>query len=126
VANQVRRLIDGGVPPHRITVVGFSKGGIIAIFASSELANDQLNFVFMGACGPWVKGQPDLVPRGRLLALRDSSDNLVGACTELFARGGDGGAQREAVTDLGGGHGAYYQPQSEWVDEVLEWAGSGG
>jgi hypothetical protein len=126
VANQVRRLIDGGVPPDHVTVVGFSKGGVIAIFASSELANDQLNFVFMGACGPWIKGQPDLVPRGRLLALRDSTDDLVGPCAPLFARGGDGGIQREVVTDLGGGHGAYYRPHSAWVDEVTAWGLAGG
>jgi hypothetical protein len=122
VADQVRRLIDGGVPPSHITVVGFSKGGVIAVFASSALADDRLNFVLMGACGPWVKGQPDLVPRGRLLALRELTDNLVGSCDELFARRGNRGAQLEVVTDLGGGHGAFYTPRPEWVDEVVEWA----
>jgi len=125
VADQVRGLIAAGVLPERITVVGFSKGGVIAIFASSKLADDDLNFVFMGACGPWAKGQPDLVPRGRLLALRESADNLVGPCSELFARGGDGGERREVVTDLGGGHGAFYRPRPEWVQEVVDWAAAG-
>lgn len=122
VGGQVRRLVSGGVPPEHITVVGFSKGGVIAIFASSALADDRLNFVFMGACGPWVEGQADLVPRGRLLALRESSDSLVGSCSELFARRGVGGESREVVTDLGGGHGAFYRPQPEWVQEVVAWA----
>ncbi len=121
VAGQVRRLIGAKVPPEHITVVGFSKGGVIAIFASSALADDRLNFVFMGACGPWIEGQPDLVPRGSLLALRESSDDLVGSCSELFARGGDSGERREVVTDLGGGHGAFYRPRPEWVDEIVEW-----
>lgn len=122
VGGQVRRLVFSGVPPEHITVVGFSKGGVIAIFASSALADDRLNFVFMGACGPWIKRQPDLVPRGRLLALRESSDELVGSCSELFARSGDGGERREVVSNLGGGHGAYYRPRPEWVGEVVEWA----
>lgn len=126
VAGQVRRLIEGGVPPTQITVVGFSKGGAIAIFASSELADDRLNFVFMGACGPWVGRHPDLVPHGRLLALRESSDDLVGSCADLFARDTDGGVRREVVTDLGGGHGAYYRPLPEWVDEVVAWAAPPG
>jgi len=121
VAGQVRELLAAGVPPENITVVGFSKGGVIAIFASSMIADANLNFVFMGACGPWVKGQPDLVPRGRLLALRESSDDLVGSCSELFARGGVGGERREVVTDLGGGHGAFYRPRPEWVKEVVGW-----
>ena len=119
---QVRRLIDGGVPPEQITVVGFSKGGVIAIFASAELANDRVNFVFMGACGPWLKEKPDLVSHGRLLALRDASDKLVGSCTKLFDRSDAEADRREAVTHLGGGHGAYYRPQPEWVDEIVTWA----
>jgi len=125
VAGQVKLLVGAGVPPEQITVVGFSKGGAIAIFTSSMLADDRLNFVFIGACGPWVEGQPDLVPRGRLLALRESSDDLVGSCSELFARGGNGGERREVVTDLGGGHGAFYRPRPEWVEEVMEWTAPG-
>jgi len=121
VAGQVRRLVGAGVPPEHITVVGFSKGGVIAIFTSSLLADDRLNFVFIGACGPWIAGQPDLVPRGRLLALRESSDELVSSCSELFARGGDGPDRLEVITDLGGGHGAFYRPQPEWLDEVVKW-----
>ena len=67
----------GGQPPpagrsrRAITVAGFSKGGWIAILASSRLQNPDLSFVFMGACGPWAFG-PDLHVSGRmLLALRD-------------------------------------------------------
>jgi hypothetical protein len=122
VARQVKRLIDGGVPPGHVTVVGFSKGGVIAIFASSALADDRLNFVFMGACGPWIKGQPDLVPHGRILAVRESSDNLVGSCSKLFDRSDADGDRREVVTNLGGGHGAFYRPRPEWVGEIVEWA----
>lgn len=124
VAHQVRRLVGAGVPPEQVTVVGFSKGGVIAIFASSALADERLNFVFMGACGPWITRQPDLSPSGRLLAIRESSDDLVGSCNDLFARSGGGGERREVVTDLGGGHGAFYRPRPEWVDEVVDWATS--
>jgi hypothetical protein len=122
VAGHVKKLTGAGVPPEHITVVGFSKGGVIAIFASAALAEDRLNFVFMGACGPWLKGKPDLVPHGRILALRESSDNLVGSCSKLFDRGDAEGDRREVVTHLGGGHGAYYRPRPEWVDEVVGWA----
>ena len=121
-AGHVKKLTGAGVPPEHIAVVGFSKGGVIAIFASAALAEDRLNFVFMGACGPWLKGKPDLVPHGRILALRESSDNLVGSCSKLFDRGDAEGDRREVVTHLGGGHGAYYRPRPEWVDEVVGWA----
>jgi hypothetical protein len=114
------------VPPERITVVGFSKGGGIAIVASSVLADDRLNFVFMGACGPWLDSRPEIVPHGRLLALREASDNLVGSCEGLFARAAGDGKREEKTLDLGGGHGAFYRPRPEWVDPIVEWATPGG
>lgn len=122
VVDQVRTLLAAGVPPERITVVGFSKGGAIAIFTSSLLANDQVNFVFIGACGEWLDKRPDVVPRGRLLSLREASDDLVGSCVALFARSPENGASRELTFELGGGHGAFYRPRPEWIDPVVEWA----
>ena len=121
VVGQVETLLAAGVPPEHVTVVGFSKGGGIAITASSLLANDRLNFVFMGACGPWYESRPEIVPRGRLLGLREASDELVGTCETLFDRAA-GSERREVVTELGGGHGAFYRPRSEWIGSVVEWA----
>ena len=122
VADQVGALMKGGVLPEHITVVGFSKGGGIAITASSILSEERLNFVFMGACGPWLNSRPEIVPHGRLLALREKSDDLVGSCEELFARTTSEGERKEIILELGGGHGAFYRPQSEWLGPVVEWA----
>ena len=41
LAEQVQGLLDAGVPPGQITVVGVSKGGGIAILTASLLQNDQ-------------------------------------------------------------------------------------
>lgn len=122
VAQQVRSLLAAGVPPDHITVVGFSKGGGIAILASSLLADDRLNFAFLAACGPWLDTHPEVIPRGRLLALREASDDLVTSCGELFSRSPGAGERREITLELGGGHGAFYRPHPEWVDPVVEWA----
>ena len=122
VAGQVRALITAGVAPENITVVGFSKGGGIAITASSILSEERLNFVFMGACGPWLDKRPEVVPHGRLLALREASDDLVGSCEALFGRVTGEGEREEVTLELGGGHGAFYRPHPEWVDPIGEWA----
>lgn len=119
---QVRSLLAAGVPPDHVTVAGFSKGGGIAILASSLLARDDVNFVFMAACGPWLEASPELAPRGRLLSLYEASDDLAGSCEALFARTQGTGERREIVLDLGGGHGAFYRPRAEWVEPVVEWA----
>lgn len=60
VADQVRQLLAAGVPAERIAVVGFSRGGAIAIVASALLQDPRIAFVFLGPCGDWVKGRDDV------------------------------------------------------------------
>jgi len=122
VADQVGALMKGGVSPEHITVVGFSKGGGIAITASSILSEERLNFVFMGTCGPWLNDRPEIVPRGRMLSLHELSDDMVGSCETLFGRSTGASVHEEITLDLGGGHGAFYRPRPEWIDPVVEWA----
>lgn len=122
VVNQVRELLAAGVPPDHVTVVGFSKGGGIAIAASSGLANDDVNFVFMAACNPWLDSHPEIVARGRLLSLRELSDEFVGSCERLFERSPSPHDHLEIVLEIGGGHGAFYRPLPEWVDPLVVWA----
>jgi hypothetical protein len=122
VADQVRGLLDAGVPPGNVTVVGFSKGGGIAVTASSILANDDVNFVFMGTCGPWLNDRPEIVPHGRMLSLHELSDDMVGSCETLFARSTGASVDEEIALDLGGGHGAFYRPRPGWIDPVVAWA----
>ncbi|MEJ2580567.1 MAG: alpha/beta hydrolase [Acidobacteriota bacterium] len=124
VVDQVRALLEADVPPSHITVLGFSKGGGIAIAASSMLAEDDVNFVFMAACNPWLDSHPEIVTRGRLLSLRESSDDLVRSCEGLLERSPSKHQHSEVLLDLGGGHGAFYRPQPEWIDPVVEWASS--
>ena len=125
VVDQVRDLLAAGVPADHVTVVGFSKGGGIAIAASSMLANDDVNFVFMAACSPWLDSHPEIVARGRLLSVREASDDLVGSCEGFFERSPSPHDHVEILLELGGGHGAFYRPRSEWVEPVAEWASVG-
>lgn len=125
VTDQVHRLLGAGVPPANITVVGFSKGGAIAILASAEIADDEINFVFIAACGSWIESRPDLVAHGRLLSIREASDEMAGSCAPLFDRTSAGSETREIEIRLGGGHGAFFRPRGEWVDPVVAWATGG-
>ncbi len=122
VSNQITTLLGAGVPPQHVTVVGFSKGGAIAILASSELADDRVNFVFLAACGSWVESAPGVEARGRMLSIREASDDLVESCAGLFARAPSTATSQELVVHLGGGHGAFFRPHAEWVDPIIDWA----
>ncbi len=124
VSDQVEGLIDCGVPPGQITVIGFSKGGAIAIHVCSMLGNDEVNIVLLGACGGWLERRPQLVPHGRVLSVYEASDEISGSCRVLFERRSDSWVHHEIELQLGGGHGAFYRPVAEWLEPVIGWATS--
>ncbi len=122
VAGQVKKLLAAGVPAQSITVVGFSKGGMIAMLASSMLQNPDVNYVFMASCGDWMQRVLGLRVSGRVLAIYEASDDIGGSCKVAFDRAGKLGEHRELELHLGGGHGAFFRPHPEWLGPVLKWA----
>jgi hypothetical protein len=127
VVEQMDALLSAGVPAENITVVGASKGGGIAIFVSSLLKNEKVNFVLMAICHPDTVAQlveDQVVLSGNVLSIYDAVDEFAGSCADLFtASEGKGlGRHAEIVLQLGLGHGLLYQPLDEWIQPVVEWA----
>jgi hypothetical protein len=121
VADQVRRLQAAGVPAERIAVVGFSKGGAIAMVASALLKDPRIPFVFLASCGDWVQDRDDMDVRGRILSIYEASDELGATCEPLFQQASAPGEHREIPIATGEGHGAFFRPRPEWLAPVLEW-----
>lgn len=119
---QIRTLMERGVPARRITVVGFSKGGSIAVLASARSREPDVNWVIQAGCGPWITRMPRLVPSGRVLSMIDRSDDVAGSCTELMERMPPGSDHREITLDLGAGHGTFYSPRAEWIEPIRAWS----
>jgi hypothetical protein len=128
VVAQVRRLLASGVPPDHITVVGASLGGYIAVFAAARLQNPDVRFGVLGACLSVAarKAREDggKAPAGRILAIRDASDDLTTPCPAWQSDGRERprAVLREIAVDTGLAHGFLYRPLPEWVNPVLEWA----
>ena len=118
VAAQVDSLIQAGVPPARIAVVGFSKGGGIAIQTAARLQRPDIVFVFLAACS---KGATTLRVAGRLLSVVEESDSLGRSCASLFARALPGSVHAELRIQTGLKHGAFYQPRQAWLAPVRAW-----
>lgn len=118
VAGQVDSLLKSGIPAARIAVVGFSKGGGIAIQAAARLHRTDLTFVFMGACG---EGNALFKVAGRVLSVFEASDPLGRSCATLFAAALPGTTREERQIHTGLRHGAFYQPRSEWLEPVRAW-----
>jgi len=129
VAGEIKKILRTGVPPGRITVVGASKGGVIAIFISALLQNPNIHFVFLACCHEAaLKNLRDRRTHvaGNILSIYDSADDTgCGSCQGFFtsARGKKLGHSKEIVLNLGMGHGILYRPLPEWVEPVVAWAG---
>ena len=89
VADQVRALLRAGVPPEQVSVVGFSKGGGIAMRTSAIVQNPRVNFVFLAACGDGDFSGFDIKVWGRILSVYEASDE-VGQFMSVAVRQGRG------------------------------------
>ncbi|HET6277804.1 MAG TPA: alpha/beta hydrolase [Candidatus Polarisedimenticolia bacterium] len=121
VVEQMKRLHAAGVPMERITTVGFSKGGGIALLASSLLDRPDARFVLLAICGDSPDDDPGLRMRGRVLSIYEASDELGSSCRRLFERSPADLEYDEIRIDTGEGHGAFYRPRPEWLTPLVAW-----
>jgi hypothetical protein len=116
----VRRLLRAGVKPSRITLVGFSRGGQLTVYASSDLAAEGINTAILAICedGDVVR-DPPLILGGNLLSIYETSDGL-GSCKKLAAHSHLASFTEVAIS-TGKGHGAFFQPRPEWITPLRAW-----
>lgn len=119
-AADVEQLIGAGVPSSSIAVIGFSKGGAIAILTSSRVDDSGVRYVLMGACGDWLSGVPELQLHGRVLSLIETSDNIGHSCRPLCERSPKASC-REETLHTGLRHGAFYRPLAAWLTPTRAW-----
>lgn len=127
VTRQVNDLLNYGVPPGSITVVGASKGAAIASLVSDLVSNSDVNYVLLGGCyqpmvDEWIEQGKSL--SGNVLSIYDFTDEYASSCEELFAFSESTrlGQHGELVLQVGAGHGILYKPLTEWVLPTARWA----
>jgi pimeloyl-ACP methyl ester carboxylesterase len=128
VVAQVRRLLEAGVPPDHVTVVGGSMGAGIALVASTRLQEPGLRFALLGACLSesvrTIRTGGGRSPSGHVLSIREASDDMTEPCSAWRDPSPPGSPLevREIVLHTGLRHGFLYRPLPEWVDPVVKWA----
>jgi len=127
-AADVRKLLEAGVPPEKITVAGHSKGGVIALRVASELNNPKINYAILAGFGikGLEKGYPDFGSlKGNFLSLYAASDKIAGSSGPAFTQAREGFSSKEIVLESPAGHQLFFKPVEVWVDPVVGWLKQG-
>ena len=114
-------MLEAGVPPEHITVVGASQGSWMAMLASTYLENRKVNFVIIAACSA-EEGFLNLVNlHGNVLSIYERSD-LAGSCQRYRTDATGLGEYKEVELNTGLKHGFIYRPMKEWIEPTVAWA----
>ena len=122
VVTEIQNLIDKDVNPKNITVVGASKGSVIAMLVSSKLQNPAINFVLIAGCNGWVRESLEINLCGRVLSIFEASDELAGSCVPIFNDSNCQPVVHEIRLNTGRGHGIVFKPLPEWMNPAMDWA----
>lgn len=116
VVSQIDSLIEIGIKPKDINVIGASKGGFIALEVSHQLQLKDINYVILAAC------DKEYMPRfsGNVLSIYDASDGFAKDCRYLSKATGYA-SFKEIKTETGLGHGLIYKPYAEWLKPAVKW-----
>ncbi len=124
VTTDIAHLISKGVSPEHITVVGGSKGAVIAMVASHQLQNRFVHWVLLGGCQPSVIRQyPNLTLWGYVLSIYEATDPVGRSCSDLQLRSTQTlTLYRELQIQTGESHGFQFRPYDEWIKPTIQWA----
>ena len=124
IVRQVKKLLDAGVPPERVTIAGHSKGGVITLCAATQLGNPNISYIIMAGCEIKLlaQGYPDFTRlKGNFLSIYASSDSIANSCQNVFSKAIIGICYKEMKLKSEKGHRLFFQPEDIWVEPVMAW-----
>lgn len=121
MVKQIDSLIENGVVATNITVIGASKGAIIAAHLSSFCIHP-INYVFIAGNNDYQEANNDWKFHGQVLCIYDPSDEIAGKDYSYWNNKEQLTTKFEQLalnTNLG--HGFLYKPLDVWVVPVRNW-----
>lgn len=124
VVKQIKTLLKKGIAPGKITVIGTSKGGYIAQYVSTYLANPNVNFVFIGCFRDSdIEEIPDINFCGNILTIYERSDIYgVSALKRKETSKLKINHFKEIELNTNLKHGFLYKALDEWIAPSKKWA----
>ena len=121
ISKQVDSLIESGVEPINITVMGASKGAIIASNVSAINRNN-INYILLAGNNEYQEQNNNWQFHGQVLCIYDLSDEIAGKNYNYWIKKENYTTtfkQLELKTNLG--HGFLYKPLTVWTEPAKKW-----
>ncbi|TXK75070.1 alpha/beta hydrolase [Mesonia sp. HuA40] len=124
IVNKIDSLINSGIEPEKITIVGTSKGGYIAQYVSTLADNPELNFVFVASFrNSDLENIPEINFCGNILTIYEKTDPFgVSAIRKKENSTCEIKNFKEIELNTGMGHGFLFKPLKEWIEPTIKWA----
>lgn len=123
VIKQIDSLLALGIQANNISVIGTSKGGYIAQYVSTYVANPDVNYVFIGCFqDDDIQNYPDIQFCGNILTIYEKSDPFgVSAIQRKKISKLTINQFKEIELNTNLNHGFLYQANSKWLEPCLMW-----
>ncbi len=124
IKKQIDSLLQSGVAPANITVVGTSKGGYIAQYVSTFAENPNLNFVFIGSVQESdLESFPEINFCGNILNINEKSDTFfTSAAARIKSSKLKIRSYQELELSTGLEHGFLFKALDDWINPSIDWA----
>lgn len=121
VSTEIDSLINMGVKPIDITIIGASKGAIIASHISNINLNP-INYVLLAGNNEYQEKNNNWKFHGQVLCFYDLSDSIAGSNYDYWKNKDNYTTKFEQIelkTHLG--HGFLYKPLNDWIEPTRKW-----
>jgi len=121
VSAEIDSLLKSGIKPVNITVIGASKGAIIASHISS-INKNPINYVLLAGNNDYQEQHNDWQFNGNVLCFYDDSDTIAGKNYDYWKNKSKDALTFEQIKiEKSLGHGFLYQPYPEWIVPTKKW-----
>ena len=122
LADEIKHKLESGVNAEEITIIGASKGALIAMQTSTLLKNRDMNFVFIAGNIRSIENYYKFDLHGNILGFWESSDPIAARSYANLIEASTGVNHfKEYKLDTNLGHGIVFKPLEEWVLPTKDW-----
>ena len=121
ISKEIDSLVKIGIEPVNITIIGASKGAIIASHISDRNLNP-INYVLLAGNNVYQEKNNHWKFHGQVLCFYDLSDTIAGGNYDYWKNRENFTNKFEQIelkTHLG--HGFLYKPLKEWIEPTRKW-----